>query len=223
MQYDAAGRCVVKQLGNGDRSESAFDRVNQVIRLENLKADDSSISTFTYTYDAVGQRTSALELDGSRVSCQYDGAGRLVAEARSGANAYDNEFSYDPVSNRRVKIDTGNPTTYTYDPANQLVTSVDSAGTTNYTFDADGNQRIVQSPTGQLTTYSWGYENELKAVSSPDGTTVTYTYNADGVRARRAAPSRELQSERHRSKWRRTISGTLSPVLVWQSWTRTAM
>ena len=104
-----------------------------------------------------------------------------------GASDYSNQFSYDAVANRLVKIASGNPTTYAYDAANQLKTSADSSGTTNYVFDADGNQRVTQSPSGQLTTNNWGYENELKRTHQPNGTIVTYTYDANGTRASRDA------------------------------------
>ena len=153
-----------------------------------MENSGAATSVFTYVHDAVGRRTSVEELDGSRVTWGYDLAGRLLADQRSGANAYDREFAYDAVSNRLVKsVDSGVSTTYAYDPANQLVTSVDSAGTTTYAFDANGNQQIVESPGGQRTTNSWGYENGLTAVAMPDGNRVTYTYNADDVRSDRDA------------------------------------
>ena len=88
-------------------------------------------------------------------------------------------------ANRLEKTSSGNRTTYTYDIANQLKTAADASGTTNYVFDANGNQRITQSPVGQRTTNSWGYENELRGVALPAGLSITYTYNADGVRRAR--------------------------------------
>ena len=184
-QYDAAGRCVVRQSGNGDRSVGEFDAMDQLVRFENFKADDSSITIFTYGYDPVGRKASILELDGSRVTFGYDAAGRLVAESRTGVSGYDDAFSYDAAANRLEKTSSGNRTTYTYDIANQLKTSADASGTTNYVFDANGNQRITQSPVGQRTTNSWGYENELRGVALPTGLSITYTYNADGVRRAR--------------------------------------
>ena len=88
MQYDAAGRCIVRQMGNGDRTASEFDGANHVIRFESFESDDSSVLVFTYGYDPVGRKASTLELDGSRITFGYDAAGRLAAESRSGVSPW---------------------------------------------------------------------------------------------------------------------------------------
>ncbi len=86
MQYDAASRNIVRQFGNGDRSDTTFDAADQITRLGNFRADDSSISIFTYAYDPVARTASVQELDGTRVTYGYDAAGRLVAESRPAAS-----------------------------------------------------------------------------------------------------------------------------------------
>ena len=60
------------------------------------------------------ERKRALRSDNS--------AHHLTRERRSGANAYDITYTYDPVGNRLTKIEGGATTTYSYDAANQIET-----------------------------------------------------------------------------------------------------
>ena len=69
-----------------------------------------------------------------------------------------------------------------YDPANRLVTAVDGSGSTSYTFDADGNQRSVETPAGDLTTSTWNVSSQNTAVEQPDGSLVSFVWNSDDVR-----------------------------------------
>jgi len=84
-----------------------------------------------------------------------------------------------------VKIKTGVRTTSTFDAANQLKTATEATGVTNYTFDANGNQQIIVSPSGNRTTYVWNYENQNTLVRLPSGARVTIAYNADQRRIRK--------------------------------------
>jgi RHS repeat-associated protein len=109
----------------------------------------------------------------------------------------------DPAGNRLVLNENGELTTSTYDPANRLVTSEDDQGLTQYTFDADGNQRTVETPAGEITTYSWNYENQLAQLEQADETVVTYMY----------APVTKLSDELRLSK--ETEAGTVR--YVWDN------
>jgi len=68
-----------------------------------------------------------------------------------------------------VKEVDGALTTSTFDAANQTMISHDASGVTTFTFDADGNQQIVQKPTGSLTTNVWDYENQRTRVGQIKG------------------------------------------------------
>ena len=54
-----------------------------------------------------------------------------------------------------------------------------AAGRTTYTFDANGNQQIVQEPSGARTTTTGNYENQPTLFIMPDGSRVTISYNAN--------------------------------------------
>jgi len=164
-----------------------YDAAARLTWRANLKSDDSLVSSFNYNYDNADNRTGMLEGAGGRVTWTYDATNQLTNERRTVDNAYNTTFVYDPVGNRLVKNADGSLTTYTYDAANQLQTSRDATGVTTYTFDANGNQRIVQAPSGGLTTSTWDYENQMTLVQLSTGARVTMAYNANNRRVRKEA------------------------------------
>jgi YD repeat-containing protein len=182
--YDAAGRRTLKQLANGTRGSFSYDDASNLTRLANLKSDGTTISAFDYGYDKTGNRTAVREANGSRVTYAYDNTYQLTGENRTGSNAYRNTFTYDAAGNRTLKNESGQRTTYAYDAANQLKTAQAALGTTSYTFDADGNQQIVQPPTGNRTTTTWDYENRTTLVQLASGLRNTMAYEPDGLRVK---------------------------------------
>ena len=180
--YDAAGRRTVKKLANGSRTSFSYNAANRITSVAHLKSDTSVQASFSYQYDKAGNRTSLSEADGSRTTWSYDAAYQLTAEHRTGTNAYRNTYVYDNRGNRILKNLDGQRTTSTYDAANQLAWSQDASGRTTYTFDADGNQQVVLSPSGDRVTNLWDYENKLIGVQHPAGSRETMAYDPDGKR-----------------------------------------
>jgi YD repeat-containing protein len=154
-------------------------------KVQDTKADNSTISSFDYRNDNVGNRVGATLASGVRVTWVYDKSSQLTAERRSGVSGYANTFVYDAVGNRLVLNANGTPTTTVYDNANQIKYSTAAAGRTTYTFDANGNQQIVREPAGGRTTTTWNYENQPTLFRMPDGSRVTMTYNANKRRVDR--------------------------------------
>jgi YD repeat-containing protein len=134
----------------------------------------------TAGYDPAGNRTSVIELDGTRVTFGYDALYQLIHEQRSGVNGYNTTYGYDPTSNRSLK--NGALTNYTYNLANELILIQPPSGqpTTNQ-WDGAGNLS-VENAGGQLTSYSWNPENLLIGVVYPTGLTDTFLYAADTLR-----------------------------------------
>ena len=125
-----------------------------------------------------------VEADGSRVTWTYDAASQLTGEHRTGTNAYQHEFRYDSRSNRTLKIEDGQRTTYAYDVANQMTYAQDASGRTTYLYDADGNQEVKLAPGGDRTTYVWDYENRMSEAILPTGVRNTMSYEPDGLRVK---------------------------------------
>ncbi len=180
--YDAASRVTAKLLANGTRASYTYDKGDHVLLLANLTSGGTTLSSFNYTYDHIGNRTQVVEANGDVVSWSYDPTYQLTNERRSGANAYNITYSYDPVGNRALMLNGGAPTTYTYNAANELATSQTSSGTTTYTFDGSGNQLITQAPGNQRTTNTWDGENRLTGMVLPSLLRNTFTYNGNGLR-----------------------------------------
>ena len=115
-------------------------------------------------------------MDGTRVTNTYDAASQLLGEERSGASAYTTTFTYDAVGNRLKQRTDGDLTLSSFDVANRLTLERTLTTRTTYAYDADGNQRSVEAPSGDITTQSWSYENRLVQVEEPLDVVTTYTY-----------------------------------------------
>jgi len=183
--YDAASRVTANTLANGTQASYTYDNADHLLLLANLTSGGTTLSSFNYTYNPVGNRTQVVEADGDVVTWSYDQTYQLINEVRSGANAYNITYSYDGVGNRTLLLNGGAPTTSTYNVANELATSQTSAGTTSYTFDGDGNLSTSQAPANQWTTNTWDGENRLTQVALPSGIVDSFTYNGDGQRVQK--------------------------------------
>ena len=105
--WDALDREQRKTLANGMVVSHTFDAAGRETLLENRKADGTGLAIFTNTYDPVSNRLTVLELDGTRCTFGYDATYQLTLEQRSGANAYNTSYVYDPLGNRLQKFDSG--------------------------------------------------------------------------------------------------------------------
>jgi RHS repeat-associated protein len=162
--YDVVDRVTSKRLANTDRTSYAYDDAHQTIRIANVIPGVLTLSSYSYSYDALGNRQRVLEATGDIVTWTYDNSSQLTRERRSGLHAYNVSYNYDPIGNRTRKIDGGTITTLSYDSANQMVKQLFADGTrTTCTFDSNGN--LVRTALGStVTTYSWDIENQLTKV-----------------------------------------------------------
>ncbi len=133
--------------------------------MTNKKPGPTTISSFTYTLDATGNRTQMADLSGTH-QYQYDALYRLTQVTYPGPQT--DTYTYDAVGNRLTK----NATAYTYDAADQMVT----AGGVTYGYDSNGNQTSRGTD-----TFAYDHENRLTQ-SVISGTTSSSTYSGDGLR-----------------------------------------
>src|SRR5262249_13324039 len=183
--YDAGSRRTVQLQANSTRASYSHDAADRLTRLANIKSDGTTLSSFSYSMDNVGNRTRVIEADGTRVTWTYDDTYQLRGETRGGAHAYDITHTYDPLGNQKLKVDSGTRTTATFDAANQIVYTLDNNGRTTFTFDAGGNQSTQLSPSAARTTQVWDVDNRMTQVRLPGGARNTSTYNGDGQRVQR--------------------------------------
>ena len=162
--YDNAGNLTKTDLPNGAFTDFGYDIADRLTSVVNKDAG-GTISSFTYSLDANGNRTQMVDLSGTH-AYDYDDLYRLtqVDYPDPATDTYD----YDAVGNREKK----NSTVYTYDDADQMLT----AGGVSYGYDANGNQTSRGSD-----TFTYDHENRLTdAVMG--GATFSSTYNGDGYR-----------------------------------------
>ena len=132
----------------------------------------ADIATFTYTLNAVGNRTQMVGPNGT-TTFTYDDLYRLTAvDYPTGT---DETFTYDANGNRLTK----NSTSYTYDDADQLT----AAGGVSYGYDFNGNLTSRGSD-----SFTWDHENRMTAATI-SATSASYAYNGDGLRMSRTIGS----------------------------------
>jgi RHS repeat-associated protein len=179
--YDNIDRLVREDRGNGTYTTYTYDFAGQVLSLVNHAANGTLNSSFTYTYNAVGQRTTMTTLDGSW-SYSYDGIGQLTNAVFASTNAniasQDLTYVYDAAGNRVKTIENGLVSNYQTNNLNEYT----GAGTTTFGYDTKGN--IISKQTGSKTwTYTYNDRAQLVRVSDTDNNLTTYEYDALGNRS----------------------------------------
>lgn len=220
--YDGRGKLVSYTEPNGARTEFSYDSLGRQIEVINPgglysrydynqdnwlssivnEGTGGVLSSFAYTYDAVGNRLSMTDESGGVTSYEYDAIYRLMGveypaisikrhgkpgQTQNPHDPWDDDilsatksferFEYDAVGNRvRLRDDYGT-TDYTYNAANQLL----RAGNVRYEYDVKGNRIAKQDNKGR-TEYAYTVDNLLSRVNAPNGDSTVYLYDAFGRR-----------------------------------------
>lgn len=181
--YDAAGAISREDKGNGTFTRYEYDAAGRLTAVFNHAPGGAVNSSFEYTYDVRGQRTSMTTPDGTWTYA-YDAAGQLIRAQSPDGDV--TEYNYDANGNRTSVVVNGAVTAYGVNGNNDTYTSVGGAA---HTWDDDGNLL-----SDGMNTYSYDDLNRLLSVTTPAGTK-TYTYDALGNRVAsvEGAVSRRLQ------------------------------
>ena len=140
------------------------------------------ISTFAYTYDALGRRTQRID-DGTVTNLfGYNVRSELVS-AEMGTNTY--SYAYDPIGNRTSSSENGVTNLYAANELNQYTAlNPASSNPTPFTYDPDGNMT-----SDGTWSYTWDAENRLievlPLVTNFDSTLIQYMYDAQSRRIAR--------------------------------------
>ena len=194
--YDTEGRLVLTTKAGGIQEERQYDSLNHLLYLENRK-DTQILTSYTYTLDAVGNRTRIVEQDGRISNYTYDDLYRLKQESITDAINGDRvtQYDYDRVGNRLALRTTVNgnlqETQYIYDANDRLLAETVSDQLTEYTYDDNGSTLSrLRKTAGTLTEamrYAWDDEGRLIATVTEDGNgaiqqQTQYQYDTDGMR-----------------------------------------
>lgn len=151
--------------GTSNVDEYAYSRAGELSEIS-MNRGEEVLASMTYTRDAIGQITKAVETGFPEVpeyTWGYDAKDRLTKSNGT-------TFGYD-AANNVTKISS---TTYEYDEADQI----ESASNASFEFNEVG-QRVKQTPSGgSATTYSYDQAGNLTAIDSP---TIDNTFEYDGT------------------------------------------
>ncbi len=170
--YDALGRRKTMTHGNGVVTTYTYDAASQLLSLAH-RLGATTINSFNYTYDKVGNRKSKVNRDGNH-NYTYDTLNRLVEAINPLPTNPLEIYNYDPVGNRTDSNQNG---LSQFNSANEL----NEDGDFTYQYDNNGNMIRKTAKVGGVTTYDYDAENKLIRVVMP-GTTADYKYDGLGRR-----------------------------------------
>ena len=159
ITYDAAGGVTSLARGNSVTTTYTYDADRRLSLLSHT-LNSTSLGSQSFTYDAVGQRTTSTNTF----------AQALVTPAASNAYNTDNQL-------------TGSgATTYGYDNNGNQISAVTAAGTTTYTWDGRNRLSTITPPTGGVTRFTYDTGRNLIGLTKPSGTaTTTQSFVLDGM------------------------------------------
>jgi RHS repeat-associated protein len=172
--------------GNRTAEVTPFDSVAYGYDVLNrMQTVTASTGTTHYFFDAVGNRDSVLNANGTATGYHYDDLNRLVNVTNWGAgNTVISSYTYDlNKAGIRTAVEEadGSHVAYGYDASYKL-TSETRTGTHPYSifyaYDNVGN-RLSQTKDGQSTSYVYNNRDQLTSETGPSGLT-TYTYDHAG-------------------------------------------
>jgi RHS repeat-associated protein len=183
--YDNANRRTSMTYPNGVTTSYSYDTLNRLLNLSAVHVPTSTqITSFSYIYDASGNRTRKQQLDYTE-DYGYDALYRLTGVERTGAGGGRQLFGYDAVGNRLTHQKDGTVTTSSYNERNQLLSTsgggtmrwrgqIDEPGTVTFTA-ALVNGKPARMLAGNV------FEAELEMAAGANAVTVQATDGSGNV------------------------------------------
>jgi RHS repeat-associated protein len=114
-----------------------------------------------YVYDAIGNRSSKTDPNGTTTAYSYDANARLLSAGAASCG-------YDANGNLLSETNPGGTTSYTYDGLNRLTRLAAPSGQTTFSYDAQGNRVRKADATGTtnylVDPFGWGADGGLAQV-----------------------------------------------------------
>ncbi|MGP8235731.1 MAG: RHS repeat-associated core domain-containing protein [Limisphaerales bacterium] len=168
--YDDADRIARKTFGNGSSTIQTYAPSGLLQSITNLAANNSVVSSFTYSYDPAGRVTSMATLAGAFIYA-YDADDQITSVTTPSGRKI--TYQYDKAGNRVSETDGGTNSANVVNNLNQY----QWLGNVNLNYDQDGNLISRIETNGATTTYAYDSQNHLIAVTNSAGTW-SYQYNA---------------------------------------------
>lgn len=143
-------------------------------------------STISYTYDAYGRITQAVDSLTGTIARSYDDAARAWSEATPQGTI---GYSSDKAGRLTGKTVTGQAAvSYAYDDANHLTGITQGANTVGFTYDDAGRRAALTLPNGVITEYGYDDASQLTSLAYKRGGVslgdLFYEYDAVGRRTK---------------------------------------
>jgi RHS repeat-associated protein len=171
---------------------------------------NTTVSAFTYTNNALGQRTARSQSGnafGSNAteSFGYNAKGEVISSTHSGNSTRNTAFDYDGIGNRNWAAFAEGNTTYTANALNQY-SEIDPGTPVSPTYDDDGNMLTDGSDKNLV----WDGENRLVEVRDGSNDLIaTYTYDGQSRRVKKVTTSLAPQ-------------GATEEIYIYDGWNRIA-
>jgi RHS repeat-associated protein len=199
-EYFRNGRLRRIAYPNSTEARTIYDLANRISRVDNLRLA-AVISSYQYTYDRNGNRTSQIEQNGGAAETTtygFDAADRLLSVVYPDSRV---DYTYDAAGNRSTEVtrDTGgtivSDKTFTYDARSRLTAiadPVDPTKSATYDYDPNGNQ--IERVKGAVDhDFLYDALDQLTEVQQ-NGTLIgRYLYDHNGLRIRKLAGGQVLR------------------------------
>jgi RHS repeat-associated protein len=170
--HDAAGNLTKVTDPLGRMTTHTYDQANQL-----TSTTDGRGIAATYAYDSAGELASAV-VPGESVSYTYDALGRRTSmNDGTGTTSY----GYDPASDITSVASPRGAISYTYDLAGQRQTmTLPGSRQVSYAYDAASNLTSLEDWLGKTSTYGYDADGRPTAIDRPNGVNTSLTYDAAG-------------------------------------------
>jgi RHS repeat-associated protein len=191
--YDAAGRLPGFANFNSTQTTYSYDNANRLTAINNLKADSTIISNYTFTLDGNGNRTNIDQTEpfapaigeGTAEYTYNTQKNRLLSTSAEGSFGYDDEgqlqtgYSTDYTFDYEHRLKTIGGTQFYYDGGGKRLKANRSGVETRYIYDAGGTLLAEADANNNITKY-YIYGNGLLATVTPANDVYGYHYNGIG-------------------------------------------
>ncbi|HBF11828.1 MAG TPA: hypothetical protein DDW49_00310 [Deltaproteobacteria bacterium] len=150
--YDGAGHLTGMRYPNGHQSSYNYDAASRLVGLINRKPDNSVLSSYQFTLDALGRRTQVEKEEPLLPFISAEDSASAYNNENALTNRANDNYSYDANGNLARKTEAAGLSTYNFNEKNQLSSILSPAGQIDFTYDGDGD-RVLMARGNQHTQF----------------------------------------------------------------------
>jgi RHS repeat-associated protein len=188
--YDPASMLAGLTNANGTTAGFTYDTAGRLISMNNRKSDQSVISTYSFTLDAVGNRTNINQTEPLIAASPAADTAYTYNAANQIQTAGPTAFASDPNGNLKVQATGGVARSFAYDLEDRLVTATSGPTSAQYVYNGDGI-RLAKTIKGVTTRFVVDPNSRLQRVlaeTDTSGAITSYYTHGLGMIAEATAP-----------------------------------